>query len=130
MVLTALAAVTLLQVTSPIEKADQPTFIDKPVGAGNPVKKGDRVLIHFVVSHLSGEEFANSKKRGLPYRFRVGDVGNDPMLDKVVIGMKEGGIRTGTIVARWGYGSLGVPKVIAPNEKLLVKVTLLQRRAS
>jgi FKBP-type peptidyl-prolyl cis-trans isomerase len=124
--------VAAAQVTTPIGKPsplEQPVFTDKPAGYGSPVAPGNVVVVHFIVSQPNGDEYANSKKRGLPYRFKVGEKGNDPLLDKIVRGMKLGGTRTATVIARWAYGAAGIPKVISPNEKLVVKVTLLERKA-
>lgn len=108
----------------------QPTelpYVDKPAGYGLPVKEGDVVVIQFLVKKKTGEDVANSKKRGLPYAFKIGAPGNDPLLDLVVKGMKVGAVRTYTVSAAEVYGAAGALPVIAPRDMLIATVTLLRR---
>lgn len=107
--------------------AEQLPYVDKPTGYGSPVQAGDIVTIQFVVKKKTGEDVANSKKRGLPYTFKIGAAGNDPLLDLVVTGMKVGAVRTYTVSAAEVYGSTGAPPVIAPKDILIATVTLLRR---
>lgn len=103
-----------------------PVFEDKPAGSGPPAKAGDLVTIQFLVRGKMGD-IADSKRRGLPYRFRIGEPGNDPLLELVVKGMKVGGTRTGSVPAKEAYGAAGVPPLIKPQDMLQVTVTLLSR---
>jgi|GEM_PF-3637144 len=102
-------------------------YADKLAGWGEPVKDGDVVEIQFVVTKSTGERLADSKKRGLPYTFKIGAAGNDPLLDMVVKGMRVGGVRTGTVEARDAYGPDGMLPAIKPDDSLLVTVTLVRR---
>lgn len=102
-------------------------FLDQPAGSGKPVTKGDVVIIHFTIQRRNGPELADTRKRGLPYTVKIGEAGNDPLLDLVLKGMKAGGTRSATIPARRAYGAEGAPPIILPNDTLLVKVTLLRR---
>ncbi|HWA82347.1 MAG TPA: FKBP-type peptidyl-prolyl cis-trans isomerase [Fimbriimonadaceae bacterium] len=111
----------------PAEQKPKPPYVDKPTGYGSPVAVGDTVTIHFLVKKQTGEEVANSKKRGLPYTFKIGAAGNDPLLDLVVKGMKVGAVRTYTISAKDAYGPGGAPPVISPKDMLVATVTLLRR---
>ncbi|HVT13077.1 MAG TPA: FKBP-type peptidyl-prolyl cis-trans isomerase [Fimbriimonadaceae bacterium] len=109
------------------QKPKPPPFVDKPAGYGTPVTTGDVVIVQFLVKKQSGEEVANSKKRGLPYTFKIGAPGNDPLLDLVVKGMKVGAVRTYTVSAKDAYGPGGAPPVISPKDVLVAIVTLLRR---
>lgn len=110
-------------------KDSQPKFLDKPAGSGIPVTTGDLVTVQFVVKKQGGESVADSKKRGLPYSFKLGAPGNDPLLELVVKGMKVGAIRTGSVPAKLAYGTAGAPPAISPKDTLIVTVTLLRRGA-
>lgn len=105
----------------------KPYFVDKRAGSGSPVLVGDVVTIHFLVQRRNGQDLADSKKRGLPYTFKVGAKGNDPLLDMVVKGMKAGGTRMATIAAKDVYGPAGAPPVISGQDTLVVTITLLRR---
>ncbi len=102
-------------------------FKDKPVGSGLPVKAGELVVVHFHISKKNGGDVADSKKRGLPYTFKLGEKGNDALLEVVVSGMKPGSTRTATLLARDVYGPEGAPPAISPNDILSVSITLLRR---
>lgn len=109
------------------QDAQPPVFKDEPAGTGAPVKAGETVVVHFRITRRSGDEIADSKKRGLPYVVKIGAPGNDPLLDLVLKGMKPGGVRSTTIAAKTVYGPGGAPPIILPNDTLLVTVTLLRR---
>jgi FKBP-type peptidyl-prolyl cis-trans isomerase len=104
-----------------------PKFADNPKGYGNPSQSGDVVTIQFLVKRKNGPDLADSKKRGLPYTFKIGEPGNDPLLDLVVKGMKVGAVRTATVRAVDAYGSEGAPPLIAGTDTLVVVITLLRR---
>ena len=114
-------------VKPPLEEPQAPIFKDEPAGSGTPVKAGETVVIHFHIVRRSGDEIADSKKRGLPYIVKIGAPGNDPLLDLVLTGMKPGGVRSTMIAAKTVYGPGGAPPIILPNDTLLVTVTLLRR---
>lgn len=106
-----------------------PAPVDNPPGIGEAVKTGDIVTIHFLVKKKGGQDVADSRKRGLPYSFKIGQPGNDPLLDLVVKGMKPGAVRTQTVVASDAYGAGGAPPVIGPKDTLIVTITLIGRGA-
>lgn len=128
MLVAALVCLACLQTPTPPAPKPAPfTFVDKPAGWGKAVAKGDLVTIQFVVAGKGGREIANSKKRGLPYRFRIGMKDADPVLNLVTLGMKPRAVRTATVLARVAYGPSGIPGMIPPNEKLHVVIELLRR---
>ncbi|HTQ08719.1 MAG TPA: FKBP-type peptidyl-prolyl cis-trans isomerase [Fimbriimonadaceae bacterium] len=102
-------------------------WTDGPAGSGEPVTDGEIVVIQFLVEKSTGERIADSQKRGLPYTFKIGETGNDPLLDRVVKGMRVGGVRTGTVSAKDAYGPEGMPPLIKPDDSLVVKIALLRR---
>jgi FKBP-type peptidyl-prolyl cis-trans isomerase len=104
-----------------------PKFTDNPSGYGSPSKKGDIVTIQFLVKRKGGPDLADSKKRGLPYTFKLGEPGNDPLLDLVVKGMKIGAVRTTTLQGKDAYGAAGAPPLINADDTLIVTITLLRR---
>lgn len=104
-----------------------PQYVDKPTGYGDPVKDGDIVVIQFLVKKHGGETVADSKKRGLPYSMKIGEAGNDPLLDMVVKGMKVGAVRTGTVKAKDAYGPAGAPPIVSAADLLDITITLLRR---
>lgn len=128
MLVAALACFVGFQIPTPPAPKPAPfTFVDKPAGWGKAVGKGELVTIQFVVTGKGGREIANSKKRGLPYRFRIGMKDADPLLNLVTPGMKPRAVRTATVLATVAYGPKGVPGMIPPNEKLHVVIELLRR---
>jgi FK506-binding nuclear protein len=102
--------------------------VDKGGGWGEPVKAGDLVTVQFVVRRGS-VNLADSKRRGLPYTFRVGAKGNDPLLDVVVRGMKVGITRTASVAAVAVYGAHGVPPLISGKDDLSVTINLIGKGA-
>ncbi len=114
-------------VSAPNRISPKPRFVDNPVGSGKPIQDGDVVVIHFLVKKASGESVADSKKRGLPYTFKIGAAGNDPLLDLVVKGMRVGGIRTGRMPAKDAYGPSGALPLIAPADILDFTVSAIRR---
>lgn len=124
------AALSLGQITTPVGPPPaQPRFLDQVVGTGSPAAKGDVVVIHFLVTDTKGGTIADSQKRGLPYTFKLGEKGNDPLLELVVPGMRPGGKRSGSLLAKDVYGPAGVAKVIAPGDTLKFTITLLRKVA-
>jgi len=107
-------------------QVEEPPFVDNPTGTGEPAKDGAIVEIQFAVTKATGERLADSQKRGLPYTFKLGEPGNDPLLDRVVRGMRVGGVRTGTVSAADAYGPEGMPPLIKPDDSLVVTITLLR----
>ncbi len=81
---------------------------DVKVGTGEAVKDGDVVLVHYVGTLQSGEEFDNSRKRGEPFEFKVGAGMVIKGWEEGLVGMKVGGHRVLVIPPDKAYGERGI----------------------
>jgi peptidylprolyl isomerase len=100
---------------------------DVTEGDGAEATAGSNVSVHYVgVAHSSGEEFDASYNRGTPLQFRLGAGQVISGWDQGVQGMKVGGRRQLVIPPHLGYGDRGAGGVIAPGEKLIFVVDLLE----
>ncbi len=100
--------------------------MDAPFGSGSPARKGDRITINFAVKSLAGEDIADSDKRGLPYTFRIGDAGNDRLLEIVTQGMRDHASRIAILSSTVAYGA-DAPDFVTRNQDLLVTVTTIAK---
>ena len=80
---------------------------DVKVGEGRAVLAGDSVSVHYVGTLQDGTEFDNSKKRGKPFDFKVGDGQVIKGWDEGLVGMKVGGQRILVIPSDKAYGDAG-----------------------
>ncbi len=97
---------------------------DVVVGTGSEVKKGDSVSVHYAGTLQTGEEFDNSKKRGEPFSFTVGEGRVIKGWDEGLIGMKVGGQRILVIPADMAYGANAVGPIPA-NSTLIFSIELV-----
>ena len=98
---------------------------DVTVGTGAEAKAGDNVRIHYVGTLADGTEFDSSRKRGIPFEFRLGSGQVIKGFDRGVLGMKVGGMRQLTIPPELGYGRKGAPPLIPPRATLVFEIELL-----
>jgi len=98
---------------------------DVKVGNGASVKEGDTVSVHYVGTFQNGDEFDSSKKRGIPFEFRVGKGMVIEGWDKGLIGMQVGGERVLVIPPDMAYGEKGVGP-IPGNSTLVFLIELLE----
>jgi len=89
-------------------------------------KKGDKVIIHYVGTLISGEQFDSSRDRGTAFETEIGT-------GKVIKGWDEGvpQLSVGqkallTCTADYAYGSRGFPPVIPAHAVLKFEVELLE----
>jgi FKBP-type peptidyl-prolyl cis-trans isomerase FkpA len=115
--------------TAPLATAQQPdakvTMQDLVVGKGQEAKTGDVVSVHYVGTLTDGKEFDQSRKRGQPFTFPLGQGRVIKGWDQGVVGMKVGGKRKLTIPPSLGYGERGAG-AIPPNSTLVFEVELLE----
>lgn len=97
---------------------------DVKVGSGMTAKLGDRVRIHYVGTLANGKKFDDTKERGEPVEFQLGN-GTIIGLDYAIAGMKVGGKRTMRIPPEVAYGRRGKPPTIPANSVLNFEVELL-----
>lgn len=100
-------------------------IVDVKVGTGPAVKAGDRVAVHYVGKLADGKVFDESKPRGQPFEFRVGEGMVIRGWDVGLVGMQAGGVRQLVIPPDEAYGSKGAGKVIPPNSTLYFEVELI-----
>ena len=98
---------------------------DIVIGTGEEVKSGDTIVVHYAGTLQNGEEFDNSKKRGEPFVFKVGQGMVIKGWEQGVIGMKVGGQRILVIPPELGYGERGIGP-IPPNSTLVFSIELLE----
>ena len=109
----------------PIDQNAKLVSTDTVVGKGPAAKTGDTVSVHYVGTLTDGKEFDQSRKRGQPFSFPLGQGRVIKGWDQGVAGMKVGGKRKLTIPPSLGYGDRGAG-TIPPNSTLLFEVELLE----
>ena len=95
------------------------------VGAGAEVKEGDEVVVHYIGTLQSGEEFDNSRKRGEPFSFTIGEGRVIAGWEQGLVGMKVGGQRILVIPPDLAYGAQEIGP-IPPNSTLVFAIELLE----
>ena len=104
-------------------------FVDKEMGTGQPVEKGDTVLVLYTGTFKNGKVFdTNKKPDGKPLPFQVGGGNVIPGFDEGLVGMRNGGVRRLIIPPELAYGEQGIDGVIPPNSELHFEVELLEFR--
>lgn len=98
---------------------------DIKVGTGDAVAEGDTVVVHYVGTLQNGQEFDNSRKRGTPFEFTVGDGMVIEGWEQGVVGMQVGGQRVLVIPPEKAYGEAGVGP-IPGNATLVFAIELLE----
>lgn len=98
------------------------SYQDLIIGTGQSVSFGQKVTIHLLVADATGREYANTKKRGLPYSFRCEESSSDPM-NQWILGMKVGGQRRLNLTPD---ESAGYAQIVPSNTPLVVVVTVLR----
>ncbi|MCF7905770.1 FKBP-type peptidyl-prolyl cis-trans isomerase [Candidatus Gracilibacteria bacterium] len=73
-------------------------------GAGEAVKAGDNVSVHYVGTFTDGTEFDSSRGHGVPFHFTAGGGQVIQGWDEGVLGMKIGELRQLIIPPSLGYG--------------------------
>lgn len=97
---------------------------DVKIGTGEAVKEGDTVVVHYKGELQGGGEFDNSKKRGAPFEFKVGEGRVIEGWDKGLVGMQVGGERTLVIPPDMAYGAQGIGP-IPGNSTLVFAIELI-----
>ena len=93
------------------------------VGAGDSIKWGDPIQVHYRGYFMDGQEFDSSIERGKPISFRVGSMvaGWNEALPFLNIGSKA----TFVIPSHMGYGKKGFPGFVGPDKILLFDIEVL-----
>jgi peptidylprolyl isomerase len=108
-------------------KPPSPTSLvtkDLVVGTGATATASDTVQVQYVgANYTDGKNFDSSWSRGQPASFPLNQV--VPGFSQGIVGMKVGGRREIVIPSALGYGAMGSPPAVAPNETLVFVVDLL-----
>lgn len=98
---------------------------DIKIGTGDEVSEGDTVSVHYIGTLQNGQEFDNSKKRGTPFEFTVGEGMVITGWEEGLLGMKVGGERVLVIPPEKAYGEQGIGP-IPGNATLIFAIELLE----
>lgn len=93
-------------------------------GTGPLAESGSVALAQYYGSKLDGETFDNSFKRGRGYPVNVGSGGVIQGWDKAFPSLREGSKAFIFIPSDMGYGAMGSPPNIGPNEDLVFYVEI------
>ncbi len=94
-------------------------------GRGEKVVADRKVRVHFRAWLAEGPLVDDTKQRGGPIEFRVGNGEMFAALDEGVVGMREGGRRRLIAPSDLGYGARGSGKTVPPYATLIVDVELV-----
>jgi FKBP-type peptidyl-prolyl cis-trans isomerase len=97
-------------------------------GTGTTAASGRGVVVQYVGSLPDGTVFDDSRKRGKPARFILGDSVVIGGWDQGIVGMKVGGRRQLIVPPALGYGLAGKPGAIPSAATLVFDMELLEVR--
>lgn len=95
------------------------------VGAGPPVRLGQRVEVHYTGWLTDGTKFDSSHDRGRTFHFKLGSGEAILGWDDGIPGMQVGGKRRLTVPPDLAYGRRGRRGLIPGNATLVFEVELL-----
>jgi FKBP-type peptidyl-prolyl cis-trans isomerase FkpA len=108
---------------------------DLVTGTGAEAVDGRLLRVHYTgwLYHPSrpdhkGREFDSSRRRGVPFEFRLGAGQVIRGWEDGVRGMRGGGVRRLTIPPSLAYGAAGAAGVIPPHATLVFEIELLEVR--
>ncbi|XP_059201199.1 peptidyl-prolyl cis-trans isomerase FKBP1A-like [Centropristis striata] len=88
-------------------------------------KRGQTVSVHYVGTLTNGQQFDSSRKRGQPFKFKIGQGEVIRAWDEGVAQMSVGQVAKLTCTPDYAYGAKGFPPVIPGNSVLIFEVELL-----
>lgn len=94
------------------------------LGTGPKVVNGDTVTVHYLGVLTNGTQFDNSRVRGEPFQFTVGDGRVIGGWEQGIIGMQVGGQRTLVIPPELGYGKAG-SNIVPRGATMIFTIELL-----
>lgn len=99
--------------------------LDIEPGEGVKATIGDQLTVHYRAFLESGELIDDSRRRGAPYTFNLGDGIVIKGWEKGILGMRKGGKRKIIVPPALAYGSDGLSEVVPPNESIIFEIELL-----
>ena len=94
-------------------------------GDGPEAKVGKKIRVHYTGTLDDGRTFDNSRQKGEPFAFTLGEGKVIRGWDDALRGMKVGEVRRLTLPPEAGYGAIGRPPDIPPDATLHFDVELL-----
>lgn len=94
-------------------------------GKGPEIKRNQIAKVHYVGRLTNGQEFDSSRKRTMPFEFKIGAGKVIEGWDVGVVGMKKGELRELVVPAAMAYGNKSVGGVIPANSTLIFEVELM-----
>ncbi|KAM9845200.1 uncharacterized protein ACBR49_011948 [Aulostomus maculatus] len=89
-------------------------------------QKGCMVAVHYVGTLTDGTTFDSSRKRGQPFKFKIGCGQVIRGWDEGVLQMSLGQLAKLTCSPDYAYGAAGYPPLIPENSTLIFEVELLE----
>jgi FKBP-type peptidyl-prolyl cis-trans isomerase len=114
------------EVDSSMQEPEQLKIEDLVEGTGDVAEVGKKVIVNYVGTLESGQQFDSSYDRGKPFSFNLGSGEVIKGWDQGVVGMKVGGKRRLIIPPSLAYGDNGIPESIPPKATLIFEVELLK----
>lgn len=101
-------------------------IVNHEEGAGDSIKWGDPITVHYRGYFLDGQDFDSSIKRGKPISFRVGSMvaGWNEALPFLKVGSKA----TFLLPSHMGYGKRGFAGYVEPDKIILFDIEVLSKR--
>jgi len=100
-------------------------IVNHVVGAGDSIKWGDPITVHYRGYFMNGKEFDSSINRGKPISFKVGTMVSG--WNEALPFLMEGSKATFIIPSHMGYGKKGFPGFVGPDEILVFDIEILEK---
>lgn len=102
---------------------------DLTPGTGEEVFEGSSVVVHYKGTFEDGRVFDESRPRGEPFSFTLGEGRVIRGWELGLLGMKTGGKRKLVVPPELAYGEQGFPSVIPPSTTLVFEIELISTEA-
>ena len=94
-------------------------------GFGPTPKPGDTVSVHFTFELIDGTQIDDTRARGEPYSFILGEERLIPGLELAIGRIREGGSATAIIPPELAFGPAGIPPVVEPNSFVVFRIDVV-----
>lgn len=100
-------------------------FIPLTPGSGPNVKTGDMVTVHFIISHLDGQEIFSTYKEKQPAEFELGKPFDTEGMNEGLLKMNKGSRAKLIIPSKLAFGEKGRGVFIQPYTPLICDIELV-----